>query len=82
MKKLLVCCLALIACAPSATSVIPPSTGDGPRPDLVLVWSGHGEAERLEGGTWNRIPSFVRAPPLRGRSHPLDEVKGRAARHA
>ncbi|OJT27047.1 hypothetical protein BO221_03360 [Archangium sp. Cb G35] len=58
MKKHLVCCLALAACAPSASPVIPPSTGDGPRPELVLIWSGHGKAERLEGGEWKRIPSF------------------------
>ncbi|WP_257456276.1 hypothetical protein [Archangium lipolyticum] len=58
MKKLLACCLVLTACASSTTAVLPPSAGNEPRPDLVLVWVGHGEAERLEGGTWKRAPAF------------------------
>lgn len=29
-----------------------------PAPEVTLVWSGRGEAERLEGGAWRRVPEF------------------------
>lgn len=38
----------------------PLDLGAGPRPapEVTLVWSGRGEAERLEGGAWRRTPEF------------------------
>lgn len=29
-----------------------------PAPEEVIVWVGHGQAERLEGGRWVRVPAF------------------------
>jgi hypothetical protein len=48
--------LAPLACAHAPTGSIPPRSDEAPL--AVLVWVGHGEAERLEDGVWKRVPDF------------------------
>ncbi|NMO23571.1 hypothetical protein [Pyxidicoccus fallax] len=50
--------LTLAGCGSSRGGLVPLATGPQPEPVLTLVWVGRGEAERLEGGTWKRIPEF------------------------
>ncbi|WP_044890088.1 hypothetical protein [Myxococcus hansupus] len=56
MWLLMLC--ALTGCGASRGGVFPLEAGPGPEPVLTLVWSGRGEAERLEHGEWKRIPEF------------------------
>jgi hypothetical protein len=37
---------------------VPKGAPAGEEPELTLVWVGRGEAERLDGGRWTRIPTF------------------------
>lgn len=49
----------LAGCAGAAsTGALPTEVGPPKTPDLVLVWVGHAETERLDGDTWQRAPSF------------------------
>lgn len=53
--------LALTACHHHRPVAAPPGLAlDTTRvtPPVTLVWVGHGEAERLDGGTWRRAPEF------------------------
>ena len=50
--------LTLAGCGSSRSGVIPPRAGPGPEPVLTLVWAGRGQAERMEGGSWKRVPEF------------------------
>lgn len=50
---------------------------------LTLVWVGRGEAERLEGGTWKRIPEFDYDFTVEQRrdAHHWESVKSLRRRH-
>ncbi|MCP3138057.1 hypothetical protein [Pyxidicoccus xibeiensis] len=58
IPMMLMVCFALAGCGSSRGGMVPLQAGPGPEPVLTLVWVGRGEAERLEGGTWKRIPEF------------------------
>jgi hypothetical protein len=45
-------------CGATPDGVLPQSRGPAPKPDLVLVWVGVGEAERFEDGAWRRAEPF------------------------
>lgn len=50
--------LSALGCGKPAAGVLPPRVGPPVPAELVLVWVGHGEAERLDLGTWRRVPDF------------------------
>lgn len=50
--------LSTAACGSSTTGVLPTRAGRLPSPALTLVWVGHGEAERMEAGSWKRVEPF------------------------
>ncbi len=50
--------VATTACSAGTQGALPPRIGREATPDLVLVWVGHGEAERMEGGKWSRAEPF------------------------
>lgn len=50
-------CLAAFGCS-AAVPAVPIENGPPASPVLTLVWVGRGEAERLEGGKWRRVPEF------------------------
>lgn len=64
MKKTFLTCAAAVlaastfACGGPVAGVLPTRAGPPVASDLTLVWVGFGEAERLDGGTWHRIPAF------------------------
>jgi len=49
--------ITLTGCA-QTRPVVPLLAGPHQEPVMTLVWVGRGEAERLENGTWVRIPEF------------------------
>lgn len=57
---LVVVCAApsLAGCSHNGPPVVPLSAAPSPEAPVTLVWVGAGEAERLEGGAWKRIPAF------------------------
>lgn len=62
MSRFALAVLALLpvvaACGGPLAPTLPSREGPPARADLVLVWVGYGEAERLEQGAWRRIPAF------------------------
>lgn len=55
----------------------------GPDPLRTLVWVGRGEAERLENGTWKRVPQFDYDFTVEQRryAHHWESVKSLRRRH-
>ena len=47
-----------LGCAAAPRTPLDLREGTRPAPEATLAWVGHGEAERLEGGRWVRIPTF------------------------
>ncbi len=75
--------LTLAGCGSSREARVPLEAGPGPQPVLTLVWVGRGEAERLEGGTWKRIPEFDYDFTVEQRRHAghWESVKSLRRRH-
>jgi len=75
--------LTLAACGGPASGVLPPREGPPVASDLTLVWVGYGEAERLEGGAWQRIPAFDYELTVEQRRYPdhWESVKHMRRRH-
>lgn len=54
---LLLSSFAAMGCRP-APAWVPLATIPVPRPEVTIVWVGHGETERFENGEWRRVPEF------------------------
>lgn len=50
--------LLLAGCAGPSRGAEPLLAGPAPAPERTLVWVGRAETERLESGTWRRVPAF------------------------
>lgn len=83
ISMVLMAVLTLAGCASTREAVVPTQEGPGPEPVLTLVWVGRGEAERLEGGAWKRIPEFDYEFSVEQRRFPThwESVKSVRRRH-
>ena len=58
LASLLIAVPLLAGCSHNGPPIVPLSPAPSPEAPVTLVWVGAGEAERLEGGAWRRIPAF------------------------
>jgi hypothetical protein len=47
-----------VGCSSNARPGVPTSAAARTEPEVMLVWVGHSTAQRLEGGSWKRVPEF------------------------